>query len=101
MELIHKPRMYTNMQNRLMSAVVAYIWGPERTDVVVATNEITENIAILEDVAPSDLDALSQESKQALINYGKVKLGVLEEVRRQAKGFELLAIWLNAVYDYA
>ena len=82
MEVIHNPRMYTKTQNNLMSAIVAYLWGPERTDIMVAANEFTENIAILEDVAPSDLDALSDESRLALINYGKVKLGVLEEVSR-------------------
>ena len=63
MEVIHNPRNYTRGQNNLMKSVVAYLWGPERSDVVASANEITENIAMLEDIAPSDLDALSEESR--------------------------------------
>lgn len=77
MNIIHSPRCYTKGQNNLMKSVVAYLWGPQRSDVVVACNELTENIEMLEDVAPSAIDELSAESRRALIDYGKVKEGLL------------------------
>ena len=101
MDIIHSPRNYTKNQNNLMMGVVAYLWGPHRTDVFIAANELTENIEMLEEVAPGELDSLSCEARQALRDYTKVKKGILEDVRRQGKGYELFAIWLDAIHAFA
>ena len=81
-----------------MKVLTGYVWGAGRIDVVNAANEITENISILEEVAPSDLSALPSES---LRKYTEVKVGCLENVRQQAKGYELLATWIDAIHVYA
>ena len=101
MEIIHNPRNYTRHQNNLMKVLTGYVWGAGRIDVVNAANEITENISILEEVAPSDLSALPSESCEALRKYTEVKVGCLENVRQQAKGYELLATWIDAIHVYA
>ena len=59
MDIIHNPRNYTRYQGLLVESLVAYIFGPERFDVKFAMNEITENIAILEEVAPKNLEELN------------------------------------------
>ena len=84
-----------------MEAIVAYVWGPSRTDIKVAGNELTENIAMLGELTPSDISCIPEESLGALYFFGRVKLGILEDVRRTGKGYELLAIWMNALYDFA
>ena len=68
---------------------------------MVAAGELTENISILGDLAPSNLDELPEAQCEALRNYGKVKFGLVENVRVTAKGYELFAIWMNALYDFA
>ena len=62
MELISKPRNYTQKQNILMSAVVGYIYGPQRSDIMGAAVELTENIQIVAEIAPSDPAQLTAES---------------------------------------
>ena len=83
-----------------MSNVVAYLFGT-RSDVVIAAAELTENIAMIEALAPSDIACLSEECKGALSAYGKVKLGCLTQISRDAKGYELIGTWFEAVYEYA
>ena len=56
---------------------------------------------MLKELAPSDISNIPEESREALIAYGSVKFGCLEDVRRTGKGYELLAIWMNALYDFA
>ena len=101
MDIIHNPRYYTQHQKNLMEAIVNYVWGSSRTDIKDAGNELTENIAMLKELAPSDISNIPEESREALIAYGSVKFGCLEDVRRTGKGYELLAIWMNALYDFA
>ena len=84
-----------------MEAIVNYVWGSSRTDIKDAGNELTENIAMLKELAPSDIHSIPEESREALLVYGSVKFGLLEDVRRTGKGYELLAIWMNALYDFA
>ena len=45
------------------------MWGPDRMDVSMAAAEFTENIAILEVLAPSDISNLSEERRTALRNF--------------------------------
>ena len=68
-------------QNELMRSVVGYLWGLERTDIKVAANELTENVASLEVVAPSDLDNLSPGHRAALIHYGTKRKGLMTGVK--------------------
>ena len=100
MDIIHDARIYTRHQNNLMEAVVGCVWGNSRTDIKCATNEITENIEILRELAPSTV-CIPEQSKEALYVYGTVKLGLLEDVSKTNKGYELFAIWLHALYEYA
>ena len=71
---IHDPRYFTKQQQNLMEAVVAYLWGPSRIDIKTAAGELTEDIAILRELAPSDIDCIPAESLEALYFFGKVKL---------------------------
>ena len=100
MSNIHNPRQYTRHQNNLMSNVVTYLFGP-RSDIMISAGELTENIAMIESLAPSDISNLSDECKGALVAYGKVKLGIMNSVSRDAKGYELICTWFEAVYEYA
>ena len=100
MDIIHDPRLYTKHQKNLMEAIVRYIWGTSRSDIKMASNELTEDISMLGELAP-DVDSLPEPSRQALIFYGQVQIGLLHDVKQTGKGYELLAVWMDAVYDYA
>ena len=101
MDIIHNPRLYTRHQGNLMRTVVGYLWGEERLDVMVAARELTENIAILEVLAPSDIEHLSPSSCAALAEFGRVNRGMIPDVTAAAKGYELLAKWMDALHTFA
>ena len=51
--MIHMPRMWTRFQNSIMQPIVAFIWSNSRSyEVMMAGGELTENIALLEGLAP-------------------------------------------------
>ena len=51
--MIHLPRLWTRFQNSIMQPVVAFIWSNTRSfEVKQAADELTENIAQLEELAP-------------------------------------------------
>ena len=100
MDIIHNPRVYTRHQSNLMESVVGVVFGPSRLDIKFAANELTENIALLSELAPRHV-SIPVESQKALGKYGTVKFGILEDVRKTGKGYELLALWMNALYEYA
>ena len=99
-DIIHNPRLYTKHQSNLMECVVGVIFGLGRTDIKFAANELTENVAVLHELAPKHV-CIPEETQKALVKYGTVKFGILEDVRPTGRGYELLAIWMNALYDYA
>ena len=101
MDLIHNPRNYTRHQNNLMTVLVGYVWNQEQVLVKEGANQLTEDITILERLAPKDISDLPLGCRRALRAYTAVKQGCLEDVRRQAKGYELLAQWIEAVHAYA
>lgn len=100
MDIIHDARSYTKHQKNLMEAVVGCIWGDTRSDIKCASNELTENIEILRELAPNDV-LIPDLSKEALYTYGTVRFGLLQDVQKTNKGYELFAIWMDALYDYA
>ena len=83
-----------------MEAIVLTVFGPERSDIKDAANELTENVELLNELAPKHT-CIPEESRDGLAFYGTVKFGCLEDVRTTGRGYELLAIWMNALYDYA
>ena len=83
-----------------MEAIVKVVFGPERLDIKFAADELTENIALLNELAPTQV-SIPNEARPGLEYYGSIKFGVLEDVRKTGKGYELLAIWMNALFDYA
>ena len=102
MDIIHNPRNFTRLQNKLMETVVGYVWGPERFDIKFAANELTEDVTILSELAPSNIAELPEGSKQALKSFGESrKTGLYQECKATGKGFELLYVWLDALFDYA
>ena len=42
-----------------MRSIVGYLWGLDRLDIKIACNELTENIASLEQLAPNDIANLT------------------------------------------
>ena len=83
-----------------MEAIVQTVFGPERLDIKDAANELTENIELLNELAPKQT-CIPEESRGGLAFYGTIKFGCLEDVRKTGRGYELLAVWMNALYDYA
>ena len=83
-----------------MEAIVSCIFGPERSDIKFAANELTENVEVLDKLAPKQA-CIPEESRPGLQFYGEVKYGLIENVRETGKGYELLAAWMNALYEYA
>ena len=83
-----------------MEAIVQTVFGPERLDIKDAANELTENIELLNELAPKQT-CIPEESRGGLVFFGTIKFGCLEDVRKTGRGYELLAIWMNALYDYA
>ena len=101
MDLIHNPRNYTRQQNILMEVVVGYVWDMRQVLIREGASELTENIKILLRLAPKDIALIPRGSCEALQNYTAQKVGIKENVSRQAKAYELLATWIDAVHDYA
>ena len=84
-----------------MRSVVGYLWGLERLDIVVAANELTENVASLEVVAPSDIANLSPAHRAALIHFGKIRAGIMTQVKPTGHGYVLFCEWMEKLHDYA
>ena len=83
-----------------MEAIVSCVYGPDRTDIKFAANELTEDVALLGELAPHHV-CIPELSQPGITFYGTVKFGLLEDVRETGKGYELLAIWMNALFEYA
>ncbi len=85
-----------------MRTVVAYLWGSERMDVMIASSELTEDVqAILNEFACQNIDQLPQYALDALKEFNSENKGLVQECAATGKGYELLAKWMDALYEYA
>ena len=84
--------------------MVGYLFGIERYDIKIAINEITEDISVLESIAPTDLVNHTPERRAALIEFGKNRRAITTHqvaLKETCEGYIFFFTWLKCLYDHA
>ncbi len=85
-----------------MRTVVAYLWGSERMDVMVASAQLTEDVqSTLNEFACQNIDQPPKYALDPLKEFNAENKGLGQACAATGKGYELLAKWMEALYEYS